>query len=95
VIGIQEYVDNGRFIVTPSPFGDQFNIWFVQAPTDLRYVTVLNAAGQLIWKKEFGNGSPSNVIDVNLAGKAAGIYIVNMGYSDKSKDTQVRVLKTN
>jgi hypothetical protein len=82
------------FIVLPNPFGEQFNLWFVQAPSDLRYITVFNTAGQLIWKKEF-DGSTSNVINIDLTGQSAGVYILNLGYSDKSKDTQVRVLKSN
>jgi archaellum component FlaF (FlaF/FlaG flagellin family) len=82
------------FIALPNPFSEQFDLWFVQAPSDLRYITLLNSSGQLIWKKEF-NGSISNVININLAGKAAGMYIINLGYSDKSKDKQVRVLKSN
>ena len=79
----------------PTPFSDQFNIWYVQAPSDLRYVNIFNSSGQLMWKKVFGSGSTTNVIPVDLSGKAAGIYIVNLGYSDKSKDKQIRILKTN
>jgi Pregnancy-associated plasma protein-A len=103
------YIDNVNFktvvlptrlkaegvIVTPNPFGNQFNLWFVQTPADLRYITVLNAAGQLIWNKVYSSGSTSNVINVDLSGKAAGIYVINLGYSDKGKDKQIRVLKTN
>jgi len=83
------------FIITPNPFTEQFNIWYVQAPADLRYVTVHNSAGQLIWNKVFSSGSTTNVINVDLTGKSAGIYILNLGYGDKSKDTQIRILKTN
>jgi hypothetical protein len=83
------------FIINPSPFAEQFNIWYVQPPADLRYVTVYNSAGQLVWNKVFGSGSTSNIIPVNLTGKSAGVYIVNFGYSDKSKDQQVRVIKSN
>ncbi|MBL7740100.1 MAG: choice-of-anchor J domain-containing protein [Chitinophagaceae bacterium] len=84
------------FIVTPSVFAEQFNLWWVQAPSDLRYVTVYNSAGQLLWNRVFGgNGSGSNVITVDLTGKSAGFYIVNLGYSDKSKDQQIRVMKSN
>jgi hypothetical protein len=102
------YIDNVNFstvtlparlkaegvIITPTPFAEQFNIWFVQAPTDLRYVDVFNSAGQLIWKKEY-NGATSNIINVSLSGLAAGIYVVKLGYSDKGNDKEIRVLKTN
>ena len=71
------------------------NLWFVQAPTDLRYITVHNSAGQLVWNKVYATGSTVNVININLAGKAAGVYMINFGYGDKSKDTQVKVIKSN
>jgi hypothetical protein len=104
------YIDNVNFatrtlpprlkadgvIIAPNPFGEQFTIWYVQPPTDLRYVTVFNAAGQLIWNKVFGSGgSASNIINVDLTGKSAGFYIVNLGYGDKSKDKQIRIMKSN
>lgn len=82
-------------IVTPNPFSEQFNLWFEEAPADLRYVTIYNSAGQLIWNKAYGNGSNTNVIGINLSGKAGGVYVVHLGYSDKSKDKQVRIIKSN
>ncbi|MDP4261944.1 MAG: choice-of-anchor J domain-containing protein [Bacteroidota bacterium] len=82
-------------IVTPNPFIEQFNIWFVQAPSDLRYINVFNSAGQLIWKQEYGSGSASNIINVNMSGLAAGVYVINLGYSDKGKNKEIRVLKSN
>jgi hypothetical protein len=83
------------YVISPSPFNDQFSIWYVQAPSDLRYATIHNAAGQLIWNKVFSSGSTTNVINVDLTGKAAGVYILNLSYSDKSKDTQTRIFKSN
>ena len=83
------------FIVTPTPFAERFNLWFVQTPSDLRYITVYNSSGQLIWNKAYGNGSTTNVISVDLTGKSAGIYILYLGFSDKSRDKQVRILKTD
>lgn len=103
------YIDNVNFrtvtlpsrlkadgvIVMPNPFGEQFNLWFVQAPSDLRYINVFNAAGQLMYKQQFGSGSGNNIIPVNLKGKAAGIYVVHIGYADKSKDKEIRIMKSN
>jgi hypothetical protein len=91
---LPDMLRNNGVIVTPNPFAEQFNLWFIEAPSDLRYVTVFNSAGQLIWKKVF-DGSTTNVINVNLAGKANGVYIVNLGYSDEGKNTQLRIVKTN
>lgn len=83
------------YVILPNPFGDQFNIWYTQAPADIRYAAVYNSAGQLIWNKVFSSGSTSNVINVDLTGKAAGVYILNIGYSDKSKNKQIRIIKSN
>src|SRR4029079_188060 len=85
------YIDNVNFrtvvlpprlkadgvIVTPNPSSGQFTLWFVQPPSDLSYISVFNSAGQQVWKKTYG-GSTSNIVDVNLAGMAAGIYLINL-----------------
>ena len=63
----------------------------MQAPTNLKFISVLNSAGQQVWKKEF-SGNTQNVLPIDLTGKAAGVYIVNVGYSD-GKDVQIRILK--
>jgi hypothetical protein len=81
-------------IAMPNPFGEQFNLWFVSTPTDLRYISVFNSVGQLMYKQQF-NGGTSNIIPVNLKGKAAGIYVVHIGYADKSKDKEIRIMKSN
>jgi hypothetical protein len=83
------------YLISPSPFTDQFSIWYVQPPSDLRYATIYNSAGQLIWNKVFSSGSTTNVISVDLTGKSAGVYILNLSYADKSKDTQTRIFKSN
>jgi hypothetical protein len=103
------YIDNVNFrtvllpprlktegvIAMPNPFNTQFNLWFVQTPTDLTYITVYNSVGQLVWNKVFGNGAQSNVINIDLGNIASGFYLINLGHTDKSKDKQIRVLKTN
>lgn len=81
-------------IAMPNPFSEQFNLWFVSTPTDLRYISVFNSVGQLMYKKQF-NGAPSNIVPVDLRGKAAGIYVVHIGYADKSKDKEIRIMKSN
>lgn len=103
------YIDNVNFktvtlpprlradgvIAVPNPFNERFNLWFIQAPSDLRFIRVLNAAGQMIWSKSYSSGSPTNLIDVNLTGKAAGVYIIHVGYSNEKDDKHIRVIKTN
>jgi hypothetical protein len=107
--GNDVYIDNVNFstvtlpprlkaegvIVTPNPFSEQFKIWFAAPQPDIRYVNVLNSSGQLIWKKEFGSGSTSNIIDVNMGGMAAGVYVIKLGYADAGKDKEIRIIKSN
>lgn len=80
------------FLVTPSPFTTSFNVWFIDAPADLKYITVLTASGQQVWRKDF-TGSNTNIVPVDLTGKAAGVYIVKIGYG--GKEVQTKVLKLN
>lgn len=80
------------YLVLPNPFNTQFTVWHLNTPTNLRFVSVYNSAGQLVWKKQF-NGDATKQVVVDLSGKPSGIYIVNLGYSDRVRDTQVKVVK--
>jgi hypothetical protein len=80
------------FLLLPSPFQTSFNLWHYQVPSDLRYVTVHNTAGQLVWKKQFPSGA-DKVVTVDLQNGAAGMYMVTMGYSDDKKTVTRRVIK--
>lgn len=79
------------WLVLPNPFTGQFSIWHVQQPTNLRYITIYNAAGQMVWSQQY-NSNAQKLITVDMKGKAAGLYIVNMGYSDQ-KNIRVKVIK--
>ncbi len=78
----------------PSPFNTQFQVWHLQTPTTLRYVNVYNTVGQRVWSKQF-KGDALKLIDVDMSRNAVGIYIVEMGYTDKSKNVKLQVVKTN
>ncbi|HEY0355033.1 MAG TPA: choice-of-anchor J domain-containing protein [Flavisolibacter sp.] len=78
------------YMILPSPFTHSFNVWHVQPPTKLRYINVYTATGQLVYKREF-SGNAANVQTVNLRGKAAGVYIVKLGYDDR--EVTERILK--
>jgi hypothetical protein len=62
-------------LVLPSPFANQFTVWHYLMPTDLRFVSVYNAAGQLIWKADFSGDAPK-LVNVDLSNRAAGMYVV-------------------
>jgi hypothetical protein len=78
----------------PSPFTTMFQVWHLQTPTTLRYINVYNTAGQLVWSKQY-NGGALKIEDVDMSRNARGLYIVEMGYTDKSKNVQLKVIKSN
>lgn len=80
------------YVVYPTAFQNSFGIWHYQTPTTLKYVNVVNAAGQLVWTKQF-NGNADRQMTVDLAGKAAGMYFVELGYADASRKVVQRVVK--
>ncbi|MEJ7912770.1 MAG: hypothetical protein WKF70_06425, partial [Chitinophagaceae bacterium] len=80
------------YLVLPSVFSSQFSIMFFQTPTTLRYVTVHNSGGQMVYKKEYRRGA-ERLISVNLSGQPAGTYIVTLGYLDVSRKVSERVIK--
>ncbi|MES1217325.1 MAG: choice-of-anchor J domain-containing protein, partial [Bacteroidota bacterium] len=77
--------------ILPNPFTDQFNIWHLQKPTNLRYITIYNSTGQLIGRLDY-NSNAQKLINIDMKGKPAGIYILNMGYSDR-KNVRAKVIK--
>lgn len=80
------------YLILPTPFQNSFGVWHLQTPSTLKYINVYNAAGQLVWSKQFG-GNAQKMEMVDLSGKAAGVYIVNVGYEDANRNTSERVVK--
>lgn len=80
------------YLVYPSPFSNSFTVWHYQTPTALRYIKVMNMAGQTILVKGYsGNAAKQEPID--LTGKAAGMYVVQLYYSDSRKTVTQRIIK--
>jgi hypothetical protein len=80
------------YLILPTAFNNQFGIWHYQQPTKLKYVTVYNSAGQLVWTKQY-NGNADKYIPVDLSGRAAGTYMVHVGYEDENRNVVQRVVK--
>jgi hypothetical protein len=80
------------FLVLPSPFNTSFTVWHWLTPTDLKYISVYNSAGQLVWKKDYVNDADKQVT-VDLANRSAGVYVVRLGYTDPGKNRAVRIVK--
>jgi len=83
---------NDGYLILPNPFRSTFGIWHYQVPTNLRYVNVYNSVGQLVYSKKFPSGG-EKYFQVDLGGRAAGTYTVNLGYEDSNRNVSVQVVK--
>jgi hypothetical protein len=80
------------FLVLPTAFRDNFTLWYYQAPTDLKNVSVYNAAGQLVYSKQM-SGTTDRLINIDLAGRSSGSYLVRLSYDNASKDHSQWLIK--
>ena len=80
------------YMVLPNPFRSTFGVWHYQLPTTLRYINVYNSSGQLVYSKQFPNGG-EKYFQIDLGGRAAGVYTVNLGYEDSNRNVSVQVVK--
>jgi hypothetical protein len=80
----QRLKDQG-YLVYPNPFNASFLVHHsaVEPPVDLQAIQVFNTAGQQVWSK-FYNGNATRQITVDLGGKAAGVYILKLMYTNKT-----------
>ncbi|HWN88195.1 MAG TPA: M43 family zinc metalloprotease [Chitinophagaceae bacterium] len=83
---------NDGYLILPNPFRNTFGVWHYQVPTNLRYVNVYNSVGQLVYSKKFPSGG-EKYFQVDLGGRAAGTYTVNLGYEDSNRNVSVQVVK--
>jgi Pregnancy-associated plasma protein-A len=80
-------------LIQPSPFKSTFAVWHYQQPTTLKYINVLNMSGQRVWSRQFSNGRADKYVTIDLGSKPAGIYIVELGYTDAGRNVQRTVMK--
>jgi len=79
-------------VVLPNPFHSVFGVWHYLQPSNLKYILVYNAAGQKVWSKQFSNGG-EKYIQVDLSGKATGMYTVVIGYKDSDQTINIPIIK--
>ena len=80
----QRLKDQG-YLVYPSPFNSSFIIHHsaIEPPVDLQSAQVFNAAGQLVWDKQY-SGNADRQITVDLKNLANGVYVLKMIYTNKT-----------
>ncbi len=72
------------YLIYPVPFSTSFRIHHLLAPVDLKAAQVFNAAGQLVWQKQFNGGATTEEM-VDLKNLAKGIYILKLNYTNKTE----------
>ncbi|HYC29608.1 MAG TPA: T9SS type A sorting domain-containing protein, partial [Chitinophagaceae bacterium] len=70
------------YMIAPNPFDGSFSIQHYLLPTNLRGIQVTNAAGQLVYARNF-NGNASSNITIDLSRYASGMYGVKLIYDNK------------
>ncbi len=83
---------NQGYLILPNPFRTTFGVWHYQVPTTLRYINVYDAVGQLVYSKQYPGGG-EKYIQIDLSGRAAGTYTVNLGYDDSNRNVNVQIVK--
>lgn len=79
------------YIITPNPFEESFTIRHLGAPVKLQSVQVFNMMGKMVYKRQF-NGNAASIMNIFIGG-GAGVYFVQMKYSDKT--ITERLMKIN
>lgn len=80
------------YLVYPTAFRNNFTVWHYQTPSTVKYMTVVNSVGQTVWTRTF-NGNADKQVGIDLTGKAAGVYFVNIGYTDANRNITQKVVK--
>lgn len=88
-----QLLEEQGYLIYPNPFNSTFSIQHATAEqaTRLQGIQVYNAAGQLVWSKQY-NGNAERQVTVNLNHAAKGVYILKMIYSNRT--VVERVVKT-
>ena len=89
---LPQKLKNQGYLILPNPFRSTFGVWHYQVPTGLRYINVYNSVGQLVYSKQFPGGG-EKYIQIDLGGRAAGTYTVNLGYEDSNRNVNIQIVK--
>jgi len=82
---LPQRLKNQGYLIYPNPFNSSFLIHHsaVQPPVDLQSVQVFNAAGQLVWSRQY-NGNADRQITVDLKTLSTGVYVLKLIYTNKT-----------
>ncbi len=83
-----------RLFIYPSPNNGQFTVSYYNATggSTKQSVTVYDAKGAKVYSKEFSFSGPYQLHDIDLRGKAKGIYFVVIGDANGKRIIDGKVL---
>jgi hypothetical protein len=84
---------NNGYLVSPNPFRNRLVVQFYPDAGALKAMEVYNAAGQVVYRRTFPQGSASATQDINLTNLPAGMYTLRIVQTDKV--TTEKVIKIN
>jgi hypothetical protein len=74
--------------IFPNPSNGIFTLNVSTNRTDNYYLTIYNAAGQLVWQEQLSAFNGSRRLNIDLSGYASGLYIVRLTGSDSEKQSR-------
>lgn len=70
------------FLISPTITPNLLMVQHYSQPTGLRYIRLMNAAGQQVYQRQY-TGNASSYIELHLGHLAAGTYFIQLGYTDR------------
>ena len=87
--GSNANLEKQGWLITPNPTNGPLTVQFLNAPVNLKAISVLNSTGQKVAEKIVGNNTPATLYQFNLNGYASGVYVVKLVYSDHTVSRKV------
>jgi hypothetical protein len=93
VVGVQEISALNKWSVYPNPTtGNSFISYDLNAASDVS-VEVIGMLGQVVFTQNLGEQFGAQVLNVNLSGLNAGIYMVNLVVDGKTVSKRINLMK--
>ncbi|WP_207493499.1 T9SS-dependent choice-of-anchor J family protein [Aridibaculum aurantiacum] len=90
---LSQRIKTEGFMITPSPFRNDFTIQHYLAPTSLTGYGVYNSVGQQVVARSFANGTADSYINVNMSHLPAGVYTIKLIYTNRT--ISQKIVKVN
>jgi hypothetical protein len=83
-ITLPERLKAQGYLLYPNPATNKTAIQFFPAAGNLKAIQVTDAKGEIVLSYQYKVGQSINLQEINLTGLPAGIYFLNIQFTDKS-----------